>query len=131
MAGNKDNIKPMWKLLKTKLDLEPPVPFDGNVYLGCGQEDVVADDKFISQQCEYIERLQSQAPAKDEDSKDETEGNLRDVPSPKAKATPKKKRKKAVIAATHRIDWVDVEFEVSLENLCAETFVYKRSAHHY
>ena len=34
MAGNKNNLKSMWKQLTTKLDLEEPVPLNGNVYLG-------------------------------------------------------------------------------------------------
>ena len=40
MAGNKDNLAAMWSLLGKSLDLEPSVPFSGNVYLGCGQKDV-------------------------------------------------------------------------------------------
>ena len=39
MAGKKDNLAPMWVLLGKDLDIEPPVPLSGNVYLGCQQHD--------------------------------------------------------------------------------------------
>ena len=38
MAGKEDNLPKMWKILRKTLDLGPPVPMEGNVYLGCGQE---------------------------------------------------------------------------------------------
>ena len=40
MAGPKQNLKKMWTKMSLTLDLEPPVPLDGNVYLGCGQQDI-------------------------------------------------------------------------------------------
>ena len=30
----------MWLNLQKHLDLDPPTPFDGGVYLGCGQHDI-------------------------------------------------------------------------------------------
>ena len=33
----------MWKLLSSKLDLDPPTPMLGQVYLGCGQHETVLD----------------------------------------------------------------------------------------
>ena len=38
MAGKKEKFAPMWATLRKKIDLEPPVPMDGNVYLGCIQQ---------------------------------------------------------------------------------------------
>ena len=40
MAGPRHNLKGMWTNMSLSLDLDPPVPLDGNVYLGCGQYDV-------------------------------------------------------------------------------------------
>ena len=42
MAGLKVNLKPMWTLLQSKLDLDPPTALHGNVYLGCTQWDFLA-----------------------------------------------------------------------------------------
>ena len=50
MAGKKENIKPMWKdLMDAGLDLEPPTPLNGGVYLGCGQADIEPPSNFIKQ----------------------------------------------------------------------------------
>ena len=43
MAGRKASLKPMWKRLGELIELEPAVPMDGNVYLGCGQQDVATN----------------------------------------------------------------------------------------
>ena len=43
MAGKEASLEPMWKKLGEKLELEPAVPMDGNVYLGCGQQNVATD----------------------------------------------------------------------------------------
>ena len=37
ICGNKNNLTEMWTILGAELDLEPPVPLNGNVYLGYGQ----------------------------------------------------------------------------------------------
>ena len=37
MAGQKDNLDKVWSLLRTGLDIEPPVPI--GVYLGCTHEE--------------------------------------------------------------------------------------------
>ena len=37
LAGKKQNIDPMWKLLKKEVDLEEPTSFLDHVYLGCTQ----------------------------------------------------------------------------------------------
>ena len=38
LVGDKDAIAPMWKALMKSIDLEPPIPLQSNVYLGCKQE---------------------------------------------------------------------------------------------
>ena len=47
LAGIKENLAPMWKLLGSKLDLDPPTLMIGQVYLGCGQEATVLDTKVL------------------------------------------------------------------------------------
>ena len=37
LAGKKQNIDPMWKLLNKEVDLEEPTSFLDHVYLGCTQ----------------------------------------------------------------------------------------------
>ena len=37
LAGKKQNLDPMWKLLNKEVDLEEPTSFLDHVYLGCTQ----------------------------------------------------------------------------------------------
>ena len=37
LAGKKQNIDPMWKVLNKEVDLEEPTSFLDHVYLGCTQ----------------------------------------------------------------------------------------------
>ena len=37
LAGQKQNIDPMWKVLNKEVDLEEPTSFLDHVYLGCSQ----------------------------------------------------------------------------------------------
>ena len=46
-AGNKENLAAMWKKLGKKIDLEPPVPLDSNVYLGCEQKEVPVSEEQV------------------------------------------------------------------------------------
>ena len=39
MAGKKQNINPMWKVLNKEVDLGEPTPFLDHVYLGCTQRE--------------------------------------------------------------------------------------------
>ena len=39
MAGHAQNLTKMWQTLSRNLELEPPSPLHGSVYLGCGQYD--------------------------------------------------------------------------------------------
>ena len=59
MAGNKDNLNKMWKILQKTLDLEPPVPMNGNVYLGCTQKDMEPPEKEVQEKSELFDRLLS------------------------------------------------------------------------
>ena len=38
LAGRKENLMPMLEQLSKHLDLDPPVPLENSVYLGCGQQ---------------------------------------------------------------------------------------------
>ena len=50
MAGRKLNIAPMWAAMRKEgLDLEPSVPLNQNVYLGCGQKEILPDRVLISE----------------------------------------------------------------------------------
>ena len=49
MAGNQKNMKKMWDLLLKDIELDPAVPFDGNKYLGCTQQNVRNDQKQIEE----------------------------------------------------------------------------------
>ena len=40
MAGVAASLGLMWDKLRTKMDLDPPTPLSGVVYLGCGQYDI-------------------------------------------------------------------------------------------
>ena len=40
MAGKKQNLDPMWKILMKDVDLGEPTSFFDHVYLGCTQRDV-------------------------------------------------------------------------------------------
>ena len=48
MAGRKDSLAKMWKILGTKMELEPSVPLIGNVYLGCGQIAATPDPRMVT-----------------------------------------------------------------------------------
>ena len=53
MAGVAKNLKPMWDKLKTKMDLDPPTPLSGGVYLGCGQFDIQTPVDMIREKQEF------------------------------------------------------------------------------
>ena len=58
MAGRKQNIAPMWAALRAEgLDLEPSVPLNENLYLGCGQVEVLPDPVSISGKMDTFNRL--------------------------------------------------------------------------
>ena len=59
MAGPKENMGPMWKELNKNLTLDPPVPFDGHVYLGCQQVEVKPPAELMKRKNALIESIQS------------------------------------------------------------------------
>ena len=50
LAGKKDAVHRMSKRLGEVLGPEEPLPLDKNVYLGCGQQNVVPPDILLSDQ---------------------------------------------------------------------------------
>ena len=53
----------MWKRLRDRgLQLEPPVPFSGNDFLGCQQIDVPLDNEQFAMKKELIQRLLKKEP---------------------------------------------------------------------
>ena len=64
MAGKAVNMPNMWKQLSELLDLEPPVPIEGNVYLGMAQEKVTPDPELAQEKREvYNHLIDSSGPA--------------------------------------------------------------------
>ena len=76
MVGKTENMEAMWKRLKTVkvgsssgLDLEPPVPVQANVYLGCRQNDEAPIPSQINQKADIFKgfflnkRMQDEADA--------------------------------------------------------------------
>ena len=57
MAGKALNMPKMWKQLGELLDLEPPVPIEGNVYLGMAQEKVTPDPTLVKEKREVYKNL--------------------------------------------------------------------------
>ena len=57
MAGKADNMPKMWKQMSGLLDLEPPVPIEGNVYLGMAQEKVTPDPTLVKEKREVYNTL--------------------------------------------------------------------------
>ena len=48
MAGKKQNVAPMWKMMKD-VDIEEPTSFLDHVYLGCTQRECKPNEKIIGQ----------------------------------------------------------------------------------
>ena len=48
MSGRASSFKTMWKKVKDALDIDEPVKFNGNIYLGCLQSDVDIDPNIVS-----------------------------------------------------------------------------------
>ena len=47
----------MWKKLGEKLELEPPVSMDGNVYLGCVQNDFKPSSDLVEAKTKMVKEL--------------------------------------------------------------------------
>ena len=57
MAGNAHNIQAMWKTLAKDINLEPPVPFSDNVYLGVHQHDIDLPDQYLEGRKHFTEMI--------------------------------------------------------------------------
>ena len=57
MAGRQEFLATMWKQLGTDLDLDPPVPLDGNVNLGCGQRGFIPSQRDILENSWMYKRI--------------------------------------------------------------------------
>ena len=60
MAGPEQEMKKMWKILDKHIDLDPPNPFNNNVFLGCEQEDIETKSlgsELIKQKSEFYHYL--------------------------------------------------------------------------
>ena len=49
LAGKKQNLDPMWKLLNKKVDLGEPTSFLDHVYLGCSQRQCQISKDIVGQ----------------------------------------------------------------------------------
>ena len=58
MAGNAMTMKTMWTKLRKRMGLDTPVPFDGNIYLGCQQQDITISPDMVKDKqkfaCAYL-----------------------------------------------------------------------------
>lgn len=52
MAGKKENLAPMWKILNKHINLDPATKFDNTTYLGCTQRDVEIPDQVVQDNLE-------------------------------------------------------------------------------
>ena len=57
MAGKANEVDKMWITLGSRLDLEPPVPVGGNVYLGCGQHEISPPKELIDKKREMFSSI--------------------------------------------------------------------------
>ena len=57
MAGNKVNLNAMWRALGKEINLEPPVPFSENIYLGVKQVDVEIPKAHIEKRKEFVQTV--------------------------------------------------------------------------
>jgi len=57
MAGNSNHFSSTWRDLRQDLDLDPPVQFNNNTYLGCTQRDVKLPQSYIEEKNRYYTKL--------------------------------------------------------------------------
>ena len=55
LAGKKQNIDPMWKVLMKDIDLGEPTPFLDHVYLGCTQRECESSKDIVDNYREMFE----------------------------------------------------------------------------
>ncbi len=89
MAGRKSNVGPRWAAMKAEgLDLEPSVPLSKNVYLGCGQQEVLPDRALIGEKLETFRKLCFGGPS------GKAQGDLEPLQEPVTQTSAKKSRNK-------------------------------------
>ena len=76
MAGNASALPKMWARLQKKIDLEPPVKMDGNVYLGCGQDEISPDPTMIAEKRKMFSDLLTPTIKIELTPEEEAESNL-------------------------------------------------------
>ena len=85
MAGHAAALPKMWARLGKHLDLEPPIPLEQNIYLGCGQKNIPLPKKLIAEKKELYEKLLADEIVK---TSEEEEKNLSDtLPTKEGKCT--------------------------------------------
>ena len=57
MVGKVENMGPMWKTLKEKMELEPSTPLVDQVYLGCNQREADVDEELIATKADLFKRI--------------------------------------------------------------------------
>ena len=55
LAGKKQNIDPMWKVLVKEVDLGEPTSFLDHVYLGCTQRECETNKDFVDKYSNMFE----------------------------------------------------------------------------
>ena len=93
LAGRKKNLPEVWRLLKEEIDLDPPVPFNGNTYLGCLQNDVEIPEEVIHEKTIMFRDIlhqtkkQTETSSMDKDDKDDYAGFNTDTDHPALRDT--------------------------------------------
>ena len=65
LAGKKQNLDPMWKVLKKEVDLGEPTSFFDHVYLGCTQRQCeISKDIVDNYRTMFESRIFAERPAK-------------------------------------------------------------------
>lgn len=122
MAGEKQNLKPMWQKLGSKLYLEPAVPSSGNVYLGCLQNNVDVDPKIVKDKFELFQRL-IKGREQPEASEESAEGDLMPKEQPKPKPKSKNKSSKKASPAQENKFWAWVNDMKGHATQCVESYL--------
>ena len=60
MAGKKENMTNMWQELSKELELDPPSKLVDNIYLGCGQTNVIVPPAQVEAKRNLLDKLLGQ-----------------------------------------------------------------------
>ena len=118
MAGSKENLAPMWDILRKSLTLEDAVDSVTNTYLGCNQRKVIISNKIVNEKNDMLSRLISpvQGTSLDEDkviaqqsfedsqvlSEPSSSSNHQGTPVPSGQSSKAFKKKKAAAKSTNK-----------------------------